>query len=105
MEHRVAVARAISKALAMGGADTVTRLRHGLYDVESASRPGQVHRVSVIGRNWFCTCPARERPACWHRAAVYVAKVEAGGVRVTGPTSTPDGAVPANVVRFQRRAA
>lgn len=79
--------RAIGRALANGGASAVTRLRYGLYQVESVSRPGTWHRVSVDGQGQYrCGCEAGlARKPCWHQAAVYIAKVEHdGGARVTG---------------------
>lgn len=79
--------RAISRALANGGASAVTRLRYGLYQVESASRPGAWHRVSVDEHgHYHCACEAGlARKPCWHAGAVFIAKVERdGGVRVTG---------------------
>jgi len=81
--------RAIARALANGGAASVRRIRCGLYRVQSATRPGTVHTVSVDAGVWCCTCEAAlaGRAACWHRAAVYVAKVEAASKgRVTRPT-------------------
>ncbi len=83
--------RAISRALARGGAAAVERVRYGFYRVGSASRPGTVHTVSVDdqGRGapvYRCDCEAgpHELP-CWHAAAVFVARVEnATGARVTG---------------------
>ena len=99
--------RAIARALANGGAAAVRRVRFGLYEVASASRPGTQHRVRVIGANWFCSCEASlAGKPCWHQAAVYVAKLEhamGGKGRVTGPAS-PTGDVD-NVVAFRRRAA
>ena len=84
--------RAMSKALALGGASAVQRMRYGLYRVASASRPGAMHTVRVDDRGRYrCDCEAgvREKP-CWHAAAVFVAKVEhAGGARVTGPGRRP----------------
>jgi hypothetical protein len=47
MEPERAQRRAIARALANGGATTVTRLRYGLYAVASASRPGTAHRVRL----------------------------------------------------------
>lgn len=88
--------RALARALANGGATCVTRLRFGLYAVESVSRPGTAHRVTVDEQGQYhCACEAglAGRP-CWHAGAVYIAKVEAGGARVTGPTAAevdPDG--------------
>jgi hypothetical protein len=77
--------RAITRALAHGGGAAVRRLRYGVYAVRSASRPGVVHTVTVDAAGAYgCTCPAGVwgRP-CWHAAAVYVAKIEAGGARVS----------------------
>jgi hypothetical protein len=88
MERAELERRAITRALAMGGASCVTRLKFGSYAVESASRPGTVHRVSVVGQTYLCSCEAglAGRP-CWHAGAVYVAKIQVGGGRVTGPAS------------------
>jgi hypothetical protein len=88
MDVRTAQQRAISRALTNGGATAVHRVRCGLYKVESLSRSGTVHTVSVDATEAYrCTCEAgvAER-VCWHQAAVYIAKVEhTGGARVTGP--------------------
>jgi hypothetical protein len=90
--------RAIARALACGGAGAVTRIRRGLYRVQSATRPGTVHTVCTDGGEWRCSCESgvSGRPACWHRASVLIAKIEAGGARVTGPmTRAPGEAGPA----------
>jgi hypothetical protein len=83
---------AISRALTRGGAAAVARVRYGVYRVASASRPGTAHTVSVDSRGRYrCGCEAGvvER-ACWHAAAVFIAKVEhASGARVTGPGRRP----------------
>src|SRR5262245_18287858 len=97
--------RALLRALANGGASTVTRLRYGHYVVVSATRQGATHRVShTAGRpeQARCSCEAgvSGRP-CWHLMAVLIAKTEAGGARVTGPSSPR----PANVVALPRRVA
>jgi hypothetical protein len=87
MDVRTAQQRAVARALANGGAAAVTRLRFGLYEVASVSRPGTRHRVSVGADDAYrCSCEAglAGRP-CWHAAAVYVAKAEHQGVRVTSP--------------------
>lgn len=104
--------RAIARALANGGARTVVRVRYGFYRVRSATQPGVEYRVSqdASGR-YRCACPAgvAGRP-CWHVASVYIAKVERGGGRVTGPalvqraTPSPSPALPANVVPLRRAA-
>jgi hypothetical protein len=111
--------RAVSRALANGGAAAVVRVRYGLYRVQSASRPGTVHTVSVDARGTYrCTCEAgvAGQPACWHRAAVYVAKVEyalRGEGRVTGPAAAPGAPAapargieaPANLIDLRARRA
>jgi hypothetical protein len=87
------VRNAIARALARGGAAAVERVRYGLYRVASSSRPGAWHTVAVDARGggapvYRCDCEAglAGRP-CWHAGAVYIAKVEAGGGRVTSPAS------------------
>jgi hypothetical protein len=96
--------RAIARALAHGGAAAVTRIRYGLYRVQSATRPGQQHTVSVDaqGRYW-CSCEAglAGKP-CHHKASVFIAKTEAGGGRVTGPAEPPTPALPENVTPLRR---
>jgi SWIM zinc finger len=105
---------AISRALARGGAAAVARVRYGLYRVASASRPGTAHTVCTDRGQWRCSCAAgvAGRPACWHRAAVLIAKVEAKGGRVTGPAipapaapAGPAGPLPATVTPLPRRRA
>jgi hypothetical protein len=85
---------AISRALARGGAAAVERVRYGVYRVASDSRSGTAHTVGVDAQGRYrCDCEAgiAER-ACWHAAAVLIAKVEhAGGARVTGPGRRPVG--------------
>ena len=78
--------RAITKALLLGGAATVRRLRYGVYAVASASRPGAAHTVTVKAGAYRCDCEAgRHERVCWHQAAAYIAQVEhASGGRVTG---------------------
>ena len=97
MERAGMQQRAISKALAMGGAQTVERVRYGTYRVASRTRAQLAHTVSVVEGTYWCTCEAglAGRP-CWHAAAVFVAKAEATGVRVTGPAAREE-ALPANV--------
>jgi hypothetical protein len=93
--------RAIHRALALGGAALVQRVRFGLYRVESATRPGTFHTVSVDAAGHYrCTCEAGvSGRACWHQASVFIAKAEANnkGWRVTGPAA-PAPELPANVV-------
>jgi len=76
--------RAISKAMALGLAGQVERVRFGLYRVPSTSEAGVVHTVIVDGGAYECTCKASAKPSCVHRAAVYIAKVEASGAKVVG---------------------
>jgi hypothetical protein len=102
---------AIGRALARGGAAAVVRVRYGLYRVASASRSGLVHTVRVGEQGRYrCDCEAglAERP-CWHQAAVFVAKTEAGGARVSGPAAPAvtarRGPAPAVAVVPLRRAA
>jgi hypothetical protein len=96
---------AISRALARGGAAAVRRVRYGLYRVGSASRLGTVHTVCTDHGEWRCTCEAgfAGRP-CWHVGAVYIAKVEAKGARVTGPV-TGEEVQSATVTHLAQRAA
>lgn len=104
-------ARAITKALLLGGAAAVRRLRYGVYGVASASRPGVAHLVTVETGAYRCDCEAgRHERACWHRAAVYVAKIEhASGSRVTGAARSTgtvgQGATAATVAPALPRAA
>jgi hypothetical protein len=99
------VRNAIARALARGGAAAVTRVRYGVYRVASHSRPGRFHTVTVgADGRYRCDCEAglAGRP-CWHAGAVYVAKVEHGGGRVTRPAASPVAIpVPAssNVIAF-----
>src|ERR671910_759802 len=92
---------AISRALARGGAAAVERVRYGLYRVGSASRPGTVRTVSVDAAGRYrCDCEAGiAGRACWHAAAVFVAKVEhagKGGARGTRAATqgAPQGEAP-----------
>jgi hypothetical protein len=102
---------AIARALAHGGAAAVARVRYGVYRVASATRPGRAHTVSVDARGRYaCTCEAAlaGRAACWHRAAVWIAKVEHAGQgrwRVTGPAPAAPRPAPADVVDVRTRRA
>jgi hypothetical protein len=93
----------------MGGAAAVARLAYGRYAVASATRPGRVYHVGVDGRGRYCCeCEAAlaGRPACWHRAAVLIAKTEhasQGRARVTG-AARPAPELPANVTPLRRAA-
>ncbi len=76
--------RAISKAMSLELAAQVQRVRFGLYRVPSTSEAGVVHTVIVDGGAYECTCKAANKPACVHRAAVYLAKLQATGAKVVG---------------------
>lgn len=99
--------RAIARALANGGASAVRRVRCGHYKVQSVTRPGTVHTVTVdAGGAYRCTCEAGQAErVCWHTASVYVARLEHNsGVRVTGPAAPAGEEAPAHAVPLQRAA-
>ena len=83
--------RAISKAMALDLAAQVTRIRCGLYRVASTSEAGVTWTVAVENGTYACTCKAANKPACVHRAAVYLAKLQATGAKVVGvkPATRP----------------
>src|SRR5215204_6878739 len=89
---RQAERRAVAKALGLGLPARVERVRFGEYRVPSTSRAGRVYRVTVDGAGAYtCECASAHRPACVHRAALFVRRLEANsGVRVTG-VETEDG--------------
>ena len=76
--------RAISKAMSLDRAAQVARVRFGLYRVPSTSEAGVTWTVAVEDGAYSCTCKAASKPACVHRAAVYLAKVQAKGAKVVG---------------------
>ncbi len=76
--------RALSKAMALNLAAQVERIRCGLYRVPSTSEEGVVWTVVVESGAYSCTCKAANKPACVHRAAVYLAKMVATGAKVVG---------------------
>ena len=83
--------RAIARALARGGA---RRVEPGVYPdtyrVLSGTREGRWFNVSVEGGTYRCDCEAGLGHApCAHAAAVYVARLEAEGIKVTGPAGGP----------------
>jgi hypothetical protein len=80
----ISEARALSKALNLGLAAQVERVRCGLYRVPSSSEAGVVWTVVVESGAYSCTCRASNQPACVHRAAVYLAKLQAAGAKVVG---------------------
>ena len=94
--------RAINRAIALGVAGEIERVRLGWYRVPSTTQPGTVYTVRVVDGRYTCDCPAgRSGRPCVHAAGVFIRKIEAGGGRVTGP-AVP--AVPANVIPLRRAA-
>jgi len=81
--------RAISKAMGLELAARVERVRLGLYRVPSTSEEGVTWTVVIENGAYECTCRASNKPACVHRAAVYLAKVQATGSRVVGVKPAP----------------
>lgn len=96
--------RAIGRAIALGVAGEVVRVRRGWYRVPSTTQPATVYTVRVVDGRYTCDCPAgRSGRPCVHAAGVYIRKLESGGGRVTGPAQPQ---LPANVTRLpERRAA
>jgi hypothetical protein len=94
--------KALSRALARGGAASVARVRYGRYRVASHSRAGRFHTVTVDRWGAYrCDCEAGlAGRVCWAMAAVFIAKVEHGGGRVVVPAR----AAPGTVVPFRRGA-
>ena len=88
MDARTAQQRAISRAVALGVAGEVERVRLGWYRVPSTTQPGTVYTVRVVAGRYTCDCSrgAQGRP-CVHAAGVFIRKTEANakGARVTGP--------------------
>ena len=74
--------RALSKAMALQLAAQVERVRCGLYRVPSTSEAGVTWTVVIENGTYSCTCRASNKPVCVHRAAVFLAKVQATGARV-----------------------
>src|SRR3954468_1452221 len=101
MEQRTAQSRAIQRAIALGLAGEVERVRYGWYRVPSTTTPGTVYTVRVTGDRYTCDCSAgRGGRPCVHAAGVFVRKTEAAsGGRVTGPApqAAPPAAPPSNV--------
>jgi hypothetical protein len=61
---------------------------YAVYSVGSSRDPENAYRVTVSPSGEYrCTCPSELRPACVHRAAVYLVRVqrEAGGLEADGP--------------------
>lgn len=58
------------------------------YAVGSSRGVEDGYRVTVDPDGVYrCTCPSELRPACWHRASVWLVRVqrEAGGLPADGP--------------------
>jgi hypothetical protein len=91
---------AISKAIELNGAATVRRVRFGTYTVPSAST-ADVYTVTVTGTDYQCDCPAgMHGRACWHKAAVLIAKTEQSGrARVVKPAATVPVVLPGETLR------
>lgn len=94
MDVRTVQDRAVAKAISGGLAAKVVRRDFGWYEVPSTTRAGVVHTVrhtrGIDGEAALtCTCESGWRPACQHRAAVWLAKREAAGVKVTAVKAEP----------------
>ena len=50
----------------------------------STSEQGVTWTVAIENGAYSCTCKASNKPACVHRAAVFIAKVQATGAKVVG---------------------
>jgi hypothetical protein len=86
MTTEAAQRRALARALGLGLAARVVRVGYGRYLVPSTSRPGATHEVThPAGRDaaMACNCESAWRPACVHRAAVWIRKLQAQGHRAT----------------------
>lgn len=60
---------------------------YSVYCVGSSRDPENAYRVTVSPSGEYrCTCPSELRPACVHRAAVYLVRIqrEAGGLPADG---------------------
>ena len=91
----------------MDGAAKVQRIEYGTYLVPSASREGLTHVVTAKGTEYECDCEAGALGfACWHAAAVLIAKVERmTGARVKGPAPVAPKAEAPKVRETPRRQA
>src|SRR6266540_3802011 len=51
---------------------------YDVYAVGSSTDPDTAYTVTVDrAEHYRCTCPSETRPACWHRAAVHVRRMNA----------------------------
>jgi len=76
---------AIGKAQAMGGAAVVRRISRGEYQVPSATEADAFYTVTgtaMDASDHTCDCPAgMHGRACWHIAAVRLARVRAEALK------------------------
>jgi hypothetical protein len=91
-------ARAIAKAIGAGLPAKVTRVGRGHYEVPSSSQPGVVYTVRRTrgpdgAAAVACTCPSGYRPACLHKASVYVWWLQRRGL-IVKPKPVPKVAKP-----------
>lgn len=97
--------RALRRALGLGLAGEVERVRYGWYRLPSTTRPGVFHTVRVVDGAYTCDCEAgRAGRPCVHQAAVYIRKIEAGGGTVVAPAARAEQ-LPANVTPIDSRRA
>src|SRR5688500_10277776 len=94
---------AVAKAVELNGAAKVERVQYGIYRAPSASSD-RSYLVTVHGTGYVCDCTAGQHGrACWHAAAVLIAKVEhASRARVIGPAPIPAEAPAATAPRVIR---
>jgi len=94
MEIRTMQQRAVERAISAGLAARVRRIAFGHYEVPSTSREGVVHTVrhtrGIGGEAALsCTCESGHRPACVHRAALYVRRLQEQGLTVKPKAEAP----------------
>lgn len=94
MDVRTVQQRAIAKAVEAGLPAKVQRIAYGHYLVPSTSREGMSHTVrhtrGIDGEAALaCTCESGHRPACVHRASVYVRKLQEQGLTVKPKAEPP----------------
>lgn len=91
MTEQQVVEAALRRARVRTGAVRFLALSSGgyaVYCVGSSRDPENAYRVTVAPDGTYrCTCPSELRPACVHRAAVYLVRIqrEAGGLPADGP--------------------
>ena len=94
MEIRTMQQRAVERAISAGLPARVRRIAFGHYEVPSTSREGVVHTVrhtrGIGGEAALsCTCESGHRPACVHRAALYVRRLQEQGLTVKPKAEAP----------------